>query len=256
MRQSVAAAIRSVGPRGFRFTAVTARKGRDGHVLLPQGVDFTNYKRNPVVLWQHNQTSPVARCSGLSLIDSELRGSAEFPPVDTSELADEICGLVKSGIVSAVSVGFDVLESEPLDPKQPRGGQRITRSELLELSLVSVPADTGAVITERGYRKGAMMSAEASKNLVRLDEHISKVCVTTPMSPRHCAGGMMTLPSDRTAAWVSAWSVPTAVCVRSTPKACISTKKRLRKRRTPMEWATEHPIIWSPCRAPNVGPKH
>lgn len=170
MRQSVAAAIRSVGSRGFRFTAVTARKGRDGHVLIPQGIDLTNYKRVPVVLWQHSAAQPVARCTGLSVIDGELRGSAEFPPAGASDLADEVCALVKSGVVSAVSVGFDILDSEPLDPKQPRGGQRILRSELLEISLVSVPADTGAVITERAHRRSAM----PTQHLIRASEAVDE----------------------------------------------------------------------------------
>jgi HK97 family phage prohead protease len=176
MRQSFAVNIRSVGPREFRFTAVTSRKGRDGHVLVPSGVDLTNFKRNPVDLWQHLQTSPVARCTSHAVIDGELRGSADFPPAGTSQLSDEVCSLVKSGIVSAVSVGFEILDSEPLDPKRPRDGLRITRSELLEISLVSVPADTGAVITERAHnrRSDTMMSAEASKHLVRASEAVDE----------------------------------------------------------------------------------
>lgn len=150
MRQAIAAAIRSVGSREFRFTAVTARKGRDGHVLIPQGVDTANYKKNPVILWQHRPENPVGRCTGLSVTDDELRGSGEFPSAGASQLADEICALVKSGIVNAVSVGFDPIDTAPLDQKRPRNGQCITRSELLEISLVSVPADVGAVISMRG----------------------------------------------------------------------------------------------------------
>ena len=160
MRRAIAAAIRSVGSREFRFTAVTARQGRDGHVLVPQGLDLTNYKKNPVILWQHRAENPVARCTGLSVIDGELRGGGEFPPAGGSPLADEVCSLVKSGVVSAVSVGFDLTDSEPLDPKRPHGGQRITRSELLEISLVSVPADTGAVISERAYRRAGMINPD------------------------------------------------------------------------------------------------
>jgi hypothetical protein len=41
------------------------------------------------------------------------------------------------------------------------------RSTLLEISLVSIPADVGALITERGYRSNAMQ-----KHLARLEEFV------------------------------------------------------------------------------------
>ena len=63
---------------------------------------------------------------------------ALFRPTGISPKADEVRGLVKNGIVSGVSVGFDVLDGEPLDPKQPHGGQRFTKWELLECSFCSV----------------------------------------------------------------------------------------------------------------------
>lgn len=189
-RQSLPAAIRAVGEREFCFTAVPAKRGRDGHVLVSSGVDLANYRRNPVVLWQHAAANPVARCTGLSVIDGELRGSAEFPPAGASELADEVCALVKSGVGSAVSVGFDVLESEPLDPKQPRGRQRILRSELLEISLVSVPADTGAVITERThYRRSTMMAAEATRHLIKVSENVDEAARHLHDARRHRENG-------------------------------------------------------------------
>jgi HK97 family phage prohead protease len=152
----------------------SSRLGRDGHILIPAGLNLTNYRKNPIILWQHNPGAPVARCVSISVVDGELRGAGEFPPAGTSDTADEVCGLVKSGVVSAVSIGFDVVDAQPLDPKRPYGGQRIVSSELLECSLVSVPADTGAVITERALRSGTMMSAEASRHLIRASEAVDE----------------------------------------------------------------------------------
>ena len=165
-RQAFSAAVRAVGAgvgaREFKFVAATSQLGRDGHVIIPAGIALNNYKRNPVVLFQHRAENPVARCTGIAVVDGELRGSAEFPPLGTSPLADEVCGLVKSGVVSAVSIGFEPTETEPLDPKRPRSGLRITRCELLECSLVTIPADVGAIVTERHWRSN-MLSADARR---------------------------------------------------------------------------------------------
>ena len=38
MRQTFPGSVRSVGEREFKFTAVTAKLGRDGHILEPSGV--------------------------------------------------------------------------------------------------------------------------------------------------------------------------------------------------------------------------
>jgi hypothetical protein len=101
MRQTFPGSVRSVGDREFKFTAVTAKLGRDGHILEPSGVDLSEYRKVPVVLWQHIATSPVARCSSIALVDGEVRGTAEFAPAGTSAAVDEAFGCVKSGVVGA-----------------------------------------------------------------------------------------------------------------------------------------------------------
>lgn len=166
MRGTFPGSVRSVSERGFKFTAVTSRLGCDGHVLVPSGVDLSEYRKAPVILWQHLASSPVARCTSIGLVDGEVRASAEFAPAGTSAAVDEAFGCVKSGVVGAVSVGFDIVDAEPLDPKKgSRGGLCIKRSNLLEISIVSVPADMGALITERAYRSNAM-----NKHLARLED--------------------------------------------------------------------------------------
>ena len=54
-------------------------------------------------------------------------------------------------MISGVSIGFDPIESEPLDPRNPRAGQRVVRSELMEISFVSIPADLGAGVVARSF---------------------------------------------------------------------------------------------------------
>jgi HK97 family phage prohead protease len=171
MRTTFPGSIRSVGEREFKFTAVTAKLGRDGHILEPAGVDLSEYRKVPVILWQHSPSSPVARCTQIGLVEGEVRGTAEFAPAGTSAAIDEAFGCVKSGVISAVSIGFDILDATPLDPRKGSrtGGLRITRATLLEISLVSVPADTGALITARAHRSDHEM-----KQIIRAAEAISE----------------------------------------------------------------------------------
>jgi hypothetical protein len=82
--------------------------------------------------------------------DDKVIGKAEFAPIGISSRADEVRALVKSGVVTGVSCGFDILESQPHDKnKGPRGGLRITKSRLLEVSFVAVPADAYAGVIAR-----------------------------------------------------------------------------------------------------------
>ena len=170
MRQTFPGSVRSVGEREFKFTAVTAKLGRDGDILEPSGVELSEYRKMPVVLWQHIPTSPVARCSSTALVDGEMRGTAEFAPAGTSAVVDEAFGCVKSGVVGAVSIGFDIVSADPIDAeKGSRGGLHIKRSTLLEVSLVSIPPDVGALITARAHRSDHM-----SKQIIRASEAISE----------------------------------------------------------------------------------
>lgn len=127
----------------------TATIARDGHVLVSQGAELARYRRNPIILWQHDQKSPVGVAEEIAVSGDKITARIRFAPLGVSSDADKVRGLVKSGIVRSVSVGFEPLDAEPLDPKKPRDGQRFTRWELLECSFVSVPADPGAVVTAR-----------------------------------------------------------------------------------------------------------
>ena len=149
MRAAVLAELTPLADDEVEVIISTAALARDGHVREPTGCDLTNYRANPVVLWQHNPDQPVGRATDLVVEGDRIRARITFAPSGISPKADEVRGLVKNGIVSGISVGFDVLDGEPLDPKKPRSGQRFTKWELLECSFCSVPVDPGASVTAR-----------------------------------------------------------------------------------------------------------
>jgi HK97 family phage prohead protease len=142
----------------------TAALARDGHILVPQGGRLDNYRANPIVLWSHDPDKPVANAETVDVGADQITARVRFAPLGISHKADEIRGLVKAGVVRAVSVGFDPVEMEPIDPKKPRGGQRIFVWELMEFSFVSVPSDTGAVVTARSIGDDMDIRAETDQD--------------------------------------------------------------------------------------------
>ena len=67
----------------------------------------------------------------------------ELAPAGTSERIDEIRKLVEAGILRAVSVGFLPVELRATTKTEP--GELYVKQELIETSLVSVPANPNAL---------------------------------------------------------------------------------------------------------------
>lgn len=164
LRRSVLAEISSLGEDEVEIRMSTGQIARDGHVLVPAGCQLDNYRRNPIQLWQHDPEYPVGLNQDIRIEGDAIVARTRFAELGVSAKADEVRGLVKGGIVRAVSVGFEPIEGEPLDPKRPRGGQRFTKWELLECSFVSVPADTGALVTARAHGEHGMDDTEGAGN--------------------------------------------------------------------------------------------
>ena len=118
--------------------------------MEPSGCQLDEFHRNPIMLAQHDPNQPIGTWPSIQVKNGRLEALGEFAPEGVSELADEYCALTKAGVVNAVSVGFISLAREPLR----EGGWRFTQWELIELSLVSVPANPNALVIERslGYR--------------------------------------------------------------------------------------------------------
>jgi HK97 family phage prohead protease len=139
-RQARAAAGKSV------FTVATNELARDGARLRIDGLDTSAFKQNPVVLWDHGQddrrgAEPIGRATSLRKRGGELVATVEWAE---DEFAQRIREKVEHGYLNAASLGFDAQEID-----RRATPPEIARSEMLEFSIVSVPADTGALVKSR-----------------------------------------------------------------------------------------------------------
>jgi HK97 family phage prohead protease len=156
MRQTAAAPRRfkffGVGERQVRVIVSDATPDRCGDVIEPGGIRLANFRLNPVVLREHDVNAPIARCTEIGLQNGiqggdQLMALVEFPPAGTSKRGDETLALLKAGVLSAVSIGFLVIKGEPIP-----GGFRYFDTEMLEFSVVSIPANPAALVVERAWR--------------------------------------------------------------------------------------------------------
>ncbi len=107
-------------------------------------IDLTRADGGLPLLWQHNSHQPIGRVDDLKIEDGKLRGVFTFAP---NPKAQEVRADVAAGFLRNVSIGYVVHEWIEKDD-----GRLIeaTRWELLEASIVSVPADASVGIN-RAY---------------------------------------------------------------------------------------------------------
>lgn len=133
-----------VGP-DLTFVLSDATVDRMGDTIDPAGWDLRWFRKNPIALFGHDSAFPIGKWADVRVEGGKLIGRLMLAAEGTSARIDEIRRLVEQGVLRAVSVGFKPLEAEPKDKAQPWGAQTYKRSELLETSLVSVPANPAAL---------------------------------------------------------------------------------------------------------------
>jgi len=98
-----------------------------------------NYEINPILLFNHDYDRPIGKVIEMSTDKRGLRIKAVI-----SKSAGEIYDLVKEGVLSTFSVGFLVKDA---DYDKSADGLIVKDAELLEVSVVSVPANQDATFS-------------------------------------------------------------------------------------------------------------
>ena len=167
--------------RTLRFIGTTAARDRMGDEVTLSGWDFKAFRKNPVFLWAHDYRAlPIGKVTKIAKDDigNGEKGwtfDVNFAPADANPVAEQCLKLARGGYLNAVSVGFQshaskwIEEDEEAKDKRKKEtpdkhpGKVFLKKELLELSLVPVPANAEALQVAR--KKGMELPAELNAAL-------------------------------------------------------------------------------------------
>jgi HK97 family phage prohead protease len=132
----------------FEFVASDETVDRYGDIVRVAGWDLSPYKRNPIVLFQHQASNPVGISTKTWIDGKQLLARIKLAAEGTSPFIDTLRKLLTQKIIRAVSVGFMPTKEykQIIDDKTGFAtGLEFNGQELLEISLVSVPANPAAL---------------------------------------------------------------------------------------------------------------
>ena len=143
-----------------------------------------NYLNNPVILFNHDYNQPIGRAISLGTNDNGLQLKAKI-----AKSAGHVGELIKEGVLGAFSVGFRVKDAEYMTETD---GYKIKDAELLEVSVVTVPANQAATFSlaksfdsESDYQdfKKSFKTVDSlteSNNLQETEKHLDSVNESMP----------------------------------------------------------------------------
>lgn len=164
IKQFVKAEIVDKSSDAITAIASTETIDRHGEIVSVEGWNLKNFKKAPRILWSHDHTIPaIGRATKIWVEGTGKSAKLMFKAVfqDITDLGKQAKALVDGGWIDTFSVGF--MADEMIDNK-------FTKQELLEISLVNVPANPDAQITAYKMFSEAGVSPEQMK-AVGVDVH-------------------------------------------------------------------------------------
>ena len=121
--------------------ASTPTPDRVGDVVVPEGMEF---KVPFPFLYQHNSRQPIGNVVKATVTADGMKVQVQIAKGGVAPFIDEAWALIKEGLIRGLSIGFRSLE-ESWD--KTLNGYRYLRTEIMELSAVTIPANAEASIT-------------------------------------------------------------------------------------------------------------
>ncbi len=123
-----------------------------GDVIAPGAFEDTIKARkesgHPFPLcWNHDLDQIIGSVDPEAIEDTE-KGPLMTASFFDTPLAQEKRAIVKSGVVYQFSFAYDVLEAGPVELEDGRKANELRKLDLFEVSIVPIPANQNAVMTE------------------------------------------------------------------------------------------------------------
>lgn len=170
LSSSVSTKFKKVKDSDKRFRVVMSTASEDRHGdIVEQNFDLKPFKKNPVLLDSHNYGSiehVVGKVNKTSVKENKLKGEVEFMRDNPKGVLAE--KMVDGGFINAVSIGFI-----PKEFDEKTGN--IKKSELLELSLVSVPANAEALFEKAEKKFGKVKAKKKEIEIVEKTAREKKI---------------------------------------------------------------------------------
>ncbi len=164
------------------FVASTSNADRYGDIVNQNGWSLDQYRKNNVILLNHNASHlPIGR-GEVAVVDGKLMVDVEFDMGDP--MAAEVARKVKAGFMGAVSVGFNAISSTPRSmlnqdsPYYAPRGEFFEKAELLEISIVTIPANGDAVAAKNFIGSNRLFKLSELKHVLDVEFDGDRVVVT------------------------------------------------------------------------------
>lgn len=164
------------------FVASTSNADRYGDIVNQNGWSLDQYRKNNVILLNHNASHlPIGR-GEVAVVDGKLMVDVEFDMGDP--MAAEVARKVKAGFMGAVSVGFNAISSTPRSmlnqdsPYYAPRGEFFEKAELLEISIVTIPANGDAVAAKNFIGSNRLFKLSELKHVLDVEIDGDRVVVT------------------------------------------------------------------------------
>lgn len=157
----------------------TPRLNSYGARVLTEGIDLTQYQKNPVVLYMHRrgrkEDMPIGIMENLRVEGDTLYGTPKFD--DDTEDERNISKKWERGTLRMLSAGLDIMEWSE-DPALLVAGQTrptVTKSKLIEVSVVDIGANDDALQVGL-YHEGKLLTLAAGEE----SDHLPLLTLSAP----------------------------------------------------------------------------